>query len=249
MQELITVTILFIVTSHGELGSTGKPTGIWLEELTTPYYALTDAGYHVVIASPKGGAVPIDPRSLGERGKVESVDRYLADSSLQSLLKDAVPLDGLMARDYAAVFFPGGHGPMFDLAQDREVGRLVYFFHERDKPIAAVCHGPAALLAPTSYGTDDWLFAGKKLTGFTNDEEAAVELTDAMPFLLEDELKARGGQFSRADNFQPHVIVDGLLITGQNPASSEGVARALIAKISGDDERFHQSLVDPNPEE
>ena len=232
MNELATFTILFIVTSHAQLGDTGDRTGIWLEEVTTPYYVLTDAGHQVVFASPKGGQVPTDPRRLGDRSKVPSVDRYFNDSNLQAKLADARPIDGLMARDFDAVFFPGGHGPMFDLADHPEVARLVYFFTQRQKPVAAVCHGPAALLSARK-PDGRWLFADKRLTGFSNEEETAVELADAMPFLLETRLKELGGDFSQADApFAAHVVVDGLLITGQNPASAQGVAEALLRALN-----------------
>ncbi|MGF1450942.1 MAG: type 1 glutamine amidotransferase domain-containing protein [Opitutales bacterium] len=242
----IALTVLFILTSHGQLGDTGKPTGLWLEEATTPYYAMTDAGVRVVIATPDGQPVPIDPRSLNERGRSESVLRYLREGDLRAALAQPETLGQLDLSGFDGLFFPGGHGPMFDLADSETVGDAIAAFVDADKPVGAVCHGPAALL-PAKAADGSWLFAGKKVTGFTNEEEHAVELAEVMPFLLETRLKEAGGEFSQAPKFQAHVVTDGKLATGQNPASAKGVARALLALLTGD-ERFHSSLT-RDPEE
>lgn len=227
--NLITV-IIFIVTGHAQLGDTGKPTGVWLEEVTTPYYAFTDAGYHVVVVSPEGGAMPIDPRSVQGDAVTESVKRFQEDERAQQVFANTHPIGRLMGETADAVFLPGGHGPMFDLATNEDVGMIVARHYALGKPIGAICHGPAGLITATDeYG--GWIFKDKQITGFTNSEEAAVGLTDAVPFLLEDKLVALGGKFESADDFQPNVVVDGKLVTGQNPASAAGTAEALMELI------------------
>lgn len=241
MVENVQIIILFIVTSMGTMGDgSDKPTGVWLEEVTTPYYAFVDAGYEVVIASPEGGVMPVDPRSLKGDAVAASVERYQEDEAAQHLFASTIELDDLPDRTFSAVFLPGGHGPMFDLSQDQEVGRIVATHYALEKPIGAVCHGPAGLLTATDeYG--GWIFDGKEMTGFTNAEEEAVGLTDEVPFLLEDRMVEMGGKFVRVKNFQPNVVVDGLLITGQNPASAEESAQMMIRMLSlGQSEPDHQ---------
>lgn len=212
--------ILMVLTSCGEMNN-GEPTGLWLEEFSVPYAIFTQAGYGVTLASPNGGKVPVDARSLAEGAKPENADQAL------NLLETTVKLADVDPGKFHAVFFPGGHGTMFDLPRDDSVQALVRSFVESEKPAAFVCHGPAALTQVT--GSDGHsLVKGKKLTGFTNVEEAAVELTEAMPFLLESRLKELGALFSAADLFQPHVVVDENLVTGQNPASSKAAALAVL---------------------
>ncbi|WP_309396955.1 ribosomal protein L7/L12 [Cerasicoccus maritimus] len=230
MVESVQFIILFIVTSMGTMGDGGKPTGVWMEEVTTPYYEFKDAGYEVVVASPEGGVMPIDPRSMEGRGITWSVKRYQDDEQAQAVFANTVKLDDVVGNDYSAVFLPGGHGPMWDLANNQQVGMIVVQHYALGKPVAAVCHGPAGLLTATDdYG--GWIFRDKEVTGFTNAEEAAVGLTDEMPFLLEDKLVELGGKFVRVEKFQPNVIVDGNLITGQNPASAAITAEAVIAHL------------------
>ncbi|MDF3128127.1 type 1 glutamine amidotransferase domain-containing protein [Kiritimatiellaeota bacterium B1221] len=210
--------ILMIVTSHGEMDN-GKPTGLWLEEFAVPYEQFTEAGYRVIVASPQGGKTPVDPRSMTEN---------LSDRDKQALkvLEDTVALGELEA-EYQAVFFSGGHGTMFDFPKDKNVSAVVEEAFEKDLPIALVCHGPAALVAAT-LNDGSPAVKGRKLTGFTNSEEEAVKLTEEMPFLLEDKLIEQGASFSSKENFKPHVVTDGNLVTGQNPASSKPAAAALL---------------------
>ena len=216
-------TILMVVTGHDRIDEQ-HPTGIWLEEFAIPYEMFVQAGHHVTVASPAGGKAPVDPRS--EEGALE---KYKPET-LQAL-ESTASLDGLELAEFDAVFFPGGHGTMFDLPASERVAKVVTHFIEKDQPAAFVCHGPAALVnAKRADGTP--VVAGKKITGFTNDEEDAVELTDKMPFLLESKLKELGAEFSGAPNFQEHVVVDGNLITGQNPASSKAAAEALLNRWS-----------------
>lgn len=225
--EIAKIIILFIVTSQSQMGTDGKPTGVWLEEVTTPYYAFIDAGYEVVVASPQGGQMPIDPRSLQPGSVTESVKRYQQDPAAQMLFANTIPLAQLPNADFAAVFLPGGHGPMWDLAVDEDAGKAVAVFVREGKPVGAVCHGPAGLLtAQDSAG--NWLFAGKKLTAFSNAEEKAVGLDKAVPFLLQSELVEKGADYSSAKNFEPYIVIDGNLVTGQNPASAAPAAKAII---------------------
>lgn len=221
------MNVLFVLTSHDELGNTGKKTGFWIEEFATPYYTLTDAGVIVTLASPKGGQPPIDPKSDEPENQTESTKRFKADEALKEKLSLTLKLSDSFADEFDAVFFPGGHGPMWDLNQDADAIRLVQNFYKQNKPVAAVCHGPAALL--NAKGQDgELLIKGKKVTGFTNTEEAAVQLTDVVPFLLEDALKSSGAQYSKKDDWQPYTVQDGLLLTGQNPASSGQAAEDLL---------------------
>jgi putative intracellular protease/amidase len=219
--------VLFVLTSHSDLGNTGKRTGFWIEEFAAPYYVLTDAGVEVVLASPKGGQPPVDPKSEAPESQTEATTRFNKDSSVKALLANTFKLSEIKAESFDAVFFPGGHGPLWDLSNNNESIELIQNFLALNKPVAAVCHAPAVLLhAKTPQGEP--FVKGKKVTGFTNTEEEAVQLTEIVPFLLEDELKKNGGVYSRGADWSPYVLRDGLLITGQNPASSEPAAKELL---------------------
>ncbi len=223
--------VLMVLTSHDRLGNTGQKTGFWLEEFAAPYYILTDAGLDVTLASPKGGQPPLDPKSDDPASQTEAMRRFKGDPKAQAALARTVKLSDISPNDYDAVFYPGGHGPLWDLAEDRHSIALIEALYGAGKPVAAVCHGPAALRrAKAPDGTP--VVRGKSVTGFTDTEEAAVKLTDVVPFLVEDMLKENGGKFSRAPDWQPHAVTDGNLVTGQNPASSELTARALLAQLA-----------------
>lgn len=227
-----TLTILFILTSHAMMGDTGQPTGVWLEELTTPYYALKDAGYDVKLASIKGGEIPIDPRSLeGEEELPESVKRFLADEDAMNALKNSAAIENVNATQYAAVFLPGGHGTMFDLPESERLAEIVSETLTENRIVAAVCHGPAGLVSAKNANGEP-VVKGKNVAAFTNSEEEAVELTDAVPFLLETGLKELGANVITAPDFQPHAVQDGHLITGQNPSSSGKVAELIINTLN-----------------
>ncbi|PQP01634.1 MULTISPECIES: type 1 glutamine amidotransferase domain-containing protein [Pseudomonas] len=222
--------ILMVLTSHDQLGNTGKKTGFWLEEFAAPYYTFKDAGAQLTLASPKGGQPPLDPKSDEPDAQTAATDRFRKDSAAQSALASTVVLSTVKAEDYDAVFYPGGHGPLWDLAEDTDSIALIEAFSKAGKPVAAVCHAPGVLRhVKDAHGQP--LVKGKRVTGFTNSEEAAVQLTDVVPFLVEDMLKASGGIYSKADDWASYVVVDGLLLTGQNPASSEATAKALLAKL------------------
>ena len=222
---------LMILTSHDQLGSTGRKTGFWLEELAAPYYVFKDAGAEIVLASPKGGQPPLDPKSNEPGFQTELTRRFEADAEAQAQLATTVRLDSVSQADFDTVFYPGGHGPLWDLAEDTDSAALIESFLAASKPIALVCHAPGVLRhVKTPQGRP--LVEGKKVTGFANSEEAAVELTDIVPFLVEDELKAKGGLFSKGDDWTPYVVSDGLLITGQNPASSGPAATALLEQLA-----------------
>lgn len=223
--------VLMVLTSHDRLGDTGRKTGFWLEELAAPYYAFKDAGAEIVLASPKGGRPPLDPKSNEPAFQTEQTHRFEADAQAMAQLAATVLLDSVSQADFDTVFYPGGHGPLWDLAEDKHSIALIESFLAAGKPIALVCHAPGALRhVKTPNGRP--LVEGKKVTGFTNTEEAAVELSDVVPFLVEDELKAKGGIFSRADDWRPFVVSDGLLITGQNPASSTPAADLLVKQLA-----------------
>ncbi|EXF44399.1 ThiJ/PfpI family protein [Pseudomonas sp. BAY1663] len=225
--------ILIVLTSHDRLGDTGKPTGFWLEEFAAPYYVFRDAGAQVVLASPLGGEPPLDPKSDEPDAQTEATQRFNGDGEAQTLLANTYRLDQVSVEDFDALFFPGGHGPLWDLVENPTSIALIESFVRAGKPVAAVCHAPAALTEVR--GKDgQYLVKGKRVTGFTNGEEAAVELSEVVPFLLEDRLQARGGLYSKGADWEPHVQVDGLLVTGQNPASSEPAARALLELLRGD---------------
>jgi putative intracellular protease/amidase len=222
--------ILMVLTSHDKLGDTGHPTGFWLEELAAPYYAFKEAGAQITLASPKGGQPPLDPKSNEPGFQTDATRRFEADAAATAQLAKTLRLDSVRQQDYDAVFYPGGHGPMWDLAEDRHSIALIESFVAADKPVALVCHAPGALRHVK--GTDGRpLVAGRQVTGFTNTEEEAVQLTKIVPFLVEDSLKANGGVYTQAADWHPHVVSDGLLITGQNPASSEPAADVLIQRL------------------
>ncbi|MFS8978051.1 type 1 glutamine amidotransferase domain-containing protein [Cupriavidus necator] len=219
--------ILMVLTSHDQLGNTGKKTGFWLEEFAAPYYVFKDAGADLTLASPKGGQPPIDPKSDDPGAQTDATRRFQTDAAAKAALASTLTLEQVKAEDFDAIFYPGGHGPLWDLAEDKRSVALIEQFDRAGKPVAAVCHAPGVLRHVK--GADGQpLVKGKAVTGFTNSEEAAVELTDVVPFLVEDMLKANGGQFTRRDDWASHVAVAGRLVTGQNPASSEAAAEALM---------------------
>ncbi|WP_430425857.1 type 1 glutamine amidotransferase domain-containing protein [Maribacter litoralis] len=222
--------ILFVLTSHDQLGDTGKKTGFWVEEFAAPYYALLDKGATITVATPKGGQAPIDPSSDTEDAQTKDTKRYKEDKAAQDVIANTKVLSDLDASDFDAVFYPGGHGPLWDLANDITSVKLIEAFNEQEKPIAFVCHAPAALKRVS--GTDgNPLVKGKKVTGFTNSEEEAVQLTNVVPFLVEDMLQENGGIYSKKEDWAAYAVQDGNLITGQNPASSELVAEKLLAAL------------------
>lgn len=229
-ENTMTKKVLFVVTSHDKLGDTEEKTGFWIEEFAAPYYALSDAGVNIDIASPLGGQPPIDPRSSDPSSATEDTKRYDSDKDLQDKLSKTLILSEVNQSDYDAVFYPGGHGPLWDLTTDKNSEELIAEFYENGKPVAFVCHAPAVLKNVKVDG--EYLIRGKKVTGFSNTEEDAVGLTDIVPFLLEDELQKNGAEYSKADNWQPYVVEDGLLITGQNPASSKLVAEKLLEQLN-----------------
>ncbi|TDR18459.1 type 1 glutamine amidotransferase domain-containing protein [Marinicella litoralis] len=219
--------VLFVLTSHDDLGDTGEKTGFWLEEFASPYYTFTDAGVRVTLASPKGGQPPKDPKSDNTDAQTEATHRFNGDSTAQQELASTMKLADVNAADFDAVFYPGGHGPLWDLYQDENSIGLIEQFIAAEKPVAAVCHAPAVLLQARKPNGEP-LVKGKKVTGFSNSEEQGVGLTDVVPYMLEDELKANGAQYQKVDDWQVLSITDGLLVTGQNPGSSEAVAKGLL---------------------
>ena len=223
--------VLMVLTSHDRLGDTGRRTGFWLEEFAAPYYVLRDAGVEIKLASPKGGAPPVDPKSDESDAETAAMKRFRRDPEAPRALANTVKLSTVSADDYDAVFYPGGHGPLWDLAEDRSSIALIERLHAAGKPIGAVCHGPAVLRGAKAPDGRP-LVNGKRVTGFANTEEAAAGLTDVVPFLVEDMLKANGGRYSKAEDWASHTVVDGNLVTGQNPASSEATARALLELLA-----------------
>lgn len=224
------MNILMVLSSHDKLGDTGRKTGFWLEEFAAPYYVFTDAGAQVALVSPKGGQPPLDPKSDEPDAQTDSTRRFKADDVAQYALAHTDKLADVSGDGFDAVFYPGGHGPLWDLAEDKNSIRLIEATIAAGKPVAAVCHAPAVLRHVR--GGDGWpLVKGLKVTGFTNSEEAAVQLSAIVPFLVEDMLIEKGGDYSKAADWQPHVVRDGLLITGQNPASSEAAAVSLLDKL------------------
>ncbi|WP_338474597.1 type 1 glutamine amidotransferase domain-containing protein [Pseudomonas sp. MS646] len=224
------MNILMVLTSHDQLGDTGKKTGFWLEEFAAPYYVFVDAGMDVTLASPQGGQPPLDPKSNEEDAQTDATRRFRTDTEAQAALASTVLLGEVDPYDFDAVFYPGGHGPLWDLAEDRDSKILIEAMYAANKPVAAVCHAPGVfknVVAPDGQP----LVKGKKVTGFTNSEEDAVGLTQVVPFLVEDMLKAKGGEYSKAADWAVYVVEDGHLITGQNPASSEVVAEALLKRL------------------
>lgn len=222
--------ILLVLTSHDQLGNTGHKTGFWLEEFASPYYVFKDAGAQITLASPKGGQPPIDPKSDAPDAQTADTRRFAEDAEAQRLLATSLPLAQVRAEDFDALFYPGGHGPLWDLAEDATSIALIERFIALGKPVGAVCHAPGVLRhVKAADGTP--LVRGKRVTGFSNSEEEAVALTDVVPFLVEDMLKAHGGVYGRAADWHSHVEVDGLLVTGQNPASSDASAEALLTLV------------------
>ncbi len=221
--------VLFVLTSHDELGNTGLKTGFWTEELAAPYYTLSDKGIEIALASPKGGLPPIDPKSEDPSSQTDATRRMDNDLVLQQKLRNTLLLSEVKSEDYDAVFYPGGHGPLWDLAEDKTSQELITDFYTHNKPVAFVCHAPGVLKDVKING--EYLVKGKNVTGFTNTEEDAVQLTDIVPFLVEDMLKKNGGIYSKIEDWNPYAVVDGRLITGQNPASSEKVAMELLKLI------------------
>jgi len=225
--------ILIVLTSHSALGDTGEKTGFWIEEFVTPYYVLADAGANITIASPKGGQPPVDPKSELADAQTPSTERFYKDQVLIDKVAHSFVLSDVKQDDYDAVFYPGGHGPLWDLATDVNSIHLIETFYNHQKPIAFVCHAPAALIHAKAKNGEP-LVNGKHLTGFSNTEEEAASLAKVVPFLLEDELVKHGAHYSKASNWSSYVKQDGLLITGQNPASSGAVAELLLKTLKGE---------------
>lgn len=223
--------VLIVLTSHDQLGNTGRKTGFWLEELAAPYYTFKDAGAEIVLASPKGGQPPLDPKSNEPSFQTDVTRRFEADAAANAQLANTVRLDSVSQVDFDTVFYPGGHGPLWDLAEDPASIALIESFIEANKPVALVCHAPG-VLRHVKAANGKPLVDGKQVTGFTNTEEEAVGLTKVVPFLVEDELKAKGGVYSKGADWGSYVVEDGLLITGQNPASSSEAAALLIKRLS-----------------
>lgn len=222
--------ILFVVTSHADLGTSGEKTGFWIEEFATPYYVLADAGAEITIASPKGGQPPVDPKSELIDAQTAATNRFYKDNTLVDKMAHTLKLADIKYDDFDAVFYPGGHGPLWDLANDVDSIKLIENFYNHQKPIAFVCHAPAALVN-TKAKNGNPLVKGKHLTSFSNTEEEAVKLVEVVPFLLEDELTKQGAIYSKEADWSSYTKQDGLLITGQNPASSEAVAKLLLAAL------------------
>ncbi len=219
--------VLMVLTSHDELGTTGEKTGFWLEEFTSPYYTFKDAGADIVIASIKGGQPPLDPKSDAPDAQTESTRRFDQDTDAQHQLANTVVLADVKAEDFDTVFYAGGHGPLWDLTNSATSIELIQAFDRAQKPIGFVCHAPAVLKNVKTESGDSFV-KGKKLTGFSNSEEAAVQLTDVVPFLIEDEFKAQGAHYEKGADWSSYTVTEGHLITGQNPASSEAVAKQLL---------------------
>ncbi|HLO25250.1 MAG TPA: type 1 glutamine amidotransferase domain-containing protein [Geobacteraceae bacterium] len=221
--------ILMVLTSHDQLGNTGRKTGFWLEEFAAPYFVFRDTGIDLTLASPKGEQPPLDPKSDLPENQTEAMARFKKDETAQKALAHTVRLADVKAEDFDTVFYPGGHGPMWDLAESPVSIALIESFYNSGKPVALVCHAPGVLRHVTFKGEP--LVKGKRVTGFTNEEEEEVQLTKVVPFLVEDELKRLGAIFEKVPNWQPFSIVDGRLITGQNPASSTSAAHALLRVV------------------
>ena len=222
--------ILMVLTSHDQLGDTGNKTGFWLDEFAAPYYVFRDVGAEITLASPKGGQPPLDPNSDAEDAQTEATKRFKGDEAAQQELAQTAVLSGISAEGFNAIFYPGGHGPLWDLAEDGDSAKLIETFAASDRPIGAVCHAPAVFKHPK--GADGKpLVSGRKVTSFTNTEEDAVGLTDIVPFLVEDMLGANGATYQKGPDWGPFVVVDGKLVTGQNPASSQEAARKLLSLL------------------
>jgi putative intracellular protease/amidase len=221
------MNVLMILTSHSTLGETGKKTGFWLEEFAAPYYVLLDAGAKVTLASPLGGQPPLDPKSDAPDAQTAATARFKKDASAQAALGNTAKLADIDGDAFDAIFFPGGHGPLWDLAESAVSQRLIERFVAEQRPLAAVCHAPA-IFKHTQAKDGKPLVSGRRVTGFTNTEEAGVGLTQVVPFLVEDMLRGNGGLYEKGPDWASHVVVDGKLITGQNPASSEAAAKELL---------------------
>lgn len=222
--------VVFVLTSHEDLGNTGKKTGFWLEEFSDPYYFLTDNGIEVTLVSPKGGRPPMDPTSASKNHQTEGTKRFETDAKLQKLLSNTKILKTINVADYDAVYYPGGHGPLWDLAEDKNSIALIEGFFNANKPVAFACHAPA-VLKNTKKQDGTPLVKGLKVTGFANSEEIASGLVDVVPFLVEDMLKENGAIYSKGADWTANVVEDGVLITGQNPASAKGVAEKILNKL------------------
>ena len=222
--------VLIVLTSHDQLGNTGEKTGFWLEEFASPYYHLKDAGAELILASPRGGQPPLDPKSSAPDFQTDDTRRFDSDPAAQNELANTARLAEMKVEDFDAVFYPGGHGPLWDLHNDTDSIALIEGFIAAGKPVATVCHAPAVLLKARDPNGDP-LVKGKQVTGFSNSEEAAVDLVDVVPYLLEDQLIAMGGKYQKVEDWNSLAIVDGLVITGQNPGSSAAVADALIKAL------------------
>ncbi|MDU4094141.1 MAG: type 1 glutamine amidotransferase domain-containing protein [Pantoea sp.] len=225
------MNVLIVLTSHDQLGNTGRKTGFWLEELAAPYYAFKEAGANITLASPQGGQPPLDPKSSEPEFQTDLTRRFEGDAQANAQLAATVRLDSLSQSDFDTVFYPGGHGPLWDLAEDPHSVSLIEAFIAAGKPVALVCHAPG-VLRHVKAANGQPLVAGKKVTGFTNTEEEGVQLTDIVPFLVEDELKKLGGHYSRGEDWGAYVVQDGLLITGQNPGSSAATAALLLKQFA-----------------
>jgi putative intracellular protease/amidase len=228
---IMTKKILMVLTSHDELGNTGQKTGFWVEEFAAPYYEFIDAGVEVTLATPKGGQAPIDPTSTLENFQTAATTRYDSDATAQAKIATTVLLSSLNESDFDGVFYPGGHGPLWDLTDNTDSITLIESFLNAGKAVATVCHASAALLN-VKEASGDFAIKGKAVTGFTNSEEEAVQLTEVVPFLLEDELIKRGGEYQKAEDWHAFAVQDGLIITGQNPASSALAAEKFLVQLS-----------------
>jgi putative intracellular protease/amidase len=223
--------ILMVLTSHNKLGDTGLKTGFWLEEFASPYYAFKDKKFEITLASPKGGQPPLDPKSDEPDMQTAATERFRGDDAVQKLLAGTHPLASINSANFDAIFYPGGHGPLWDLAEDKDSITLIERFYQTGKPLGLVCHAPG-VLRHTKNADGVPLVRGKRVTGFSNSEEEAVQLTEVVPFSVEDMLKERDGQYNNGADWESHVEVDGNLVTGQNPASSEAVAREMIKLLN-----------------
>ncbi|KAB7886507.1 type 1 glutamine amidotransferase domain-containing protein [Poseidonibacter ostreae] len=225
------MNILIVLTSHDKLGDTEHKTGFWLEEFASPYYTLLDAGASITLASPKGGLPPLDPNSDAPDFHTEATNRFKEDAKGNEALANTVKLSSVKEEDFDAIMYPGGHGPLWDLTNDKDSISLIQAFVKANKPVASVCHAPSVLVN-VKLENGDYLVKGKNLTAFSNTEEEAVQLTNVVPFLLEDELISKGANYSKVDDWNSYAITDGKLITGQNPASSQAVAKELLKLLS-----------------
>ena len=235
------MNLLMVLTSHDRLGNSDKKTGFWLEEFAAPYYVFKDAGAHIVLASPLGGQPPLDPKSDEPGAQTAATKRFRADAEATQALSTTLKLSDVRAKDFDAIFYPGGHGPLWDLSNDPHSIRLIENFFSSGKPVAAVCHAPA-VFRRVHLGNGNPLVKGKHVTGFSNTEEAAVHLTKVVPFLVEDALKEGGAIYTKVADWHPNVVVDGNLITGQNPASSELAAQKLLDLLRSKAPTGHGSM-------